>query len=67
MSETLKPCPFCGGQGVMGTGYSNGIYTATIECDKCYVRTPDMMGRHLKLVTQEAIDAWNRRENGTEK
>jgi len=45
----------------MGTGYSNGIYTATIECDKCYVRTPDMMGRHLKLVTQEAIDAWNRR------
>lgn len=61
MSEELKPCPFCGGQAVMGTTYRNGFFTCTIECDKCYIRTQDITSDILELARQDAIEAWNRR------
>ena len=61
MTEKLKPCPFCGGQPIMATTYSNGIFTCVIECDCCYIRTPAIGARDLDMAKDEAITAWNRR------
>ena len=68
MSETLKKCPFCGGQVGIDTISSNtsseGIYM--IECDGCGMATSfataDKGGGYCHATEDETIRAWNRRD-----
>jgi len=55
MSETLKPCPFCGGEAfvhMLGNEIAKGYY---IACDECGAKTI-VFGYEA-----EAIEEWNRR------
>lgn len=67
---TLKPCPFCGGEGTLcknkkSDGY--GTYeVAFIECEECGCSSGTyIIDGHFgsKTTVQDAVDAWNRRPN----
>ena len=53
----LKPCPFCGGEGVMQkhvfVGYSS---TWGVVCGDCWAEIKQVYSSE-----QEAVEAWNRR------
>lgn len=49
--DEAKPCPFCGGEGILVIGY-DGYY---IECKSCAVSTPE------RATEEEALEVWNRR------
>lgn len=55
----LKPCPFCGGEGVVQRHEYEG-YTDTfgVVCFDCCAET-----RQFYNTKEEAIEAWNRRAN----
>ena len=55
MSEKLKPCPFCGGEGVV-YGFSDYDYRRVI-CKDCGGST------EYSDTREKAIEAWNRRVN----
>ena len=61
--KTLKPCPFCGGNGSVtidpkGVKDSRGKkWMYTVSCDRCCASTGICWTREM------AIDAWNRRTN----
>ena len=52
MSETLKPCPFCGRDVTLVSNSEEGYY---IACDECGAKTI-VFGYEAK-----AIEAWNKR------
>lgn len=55
----LKPCPFCGGQVQMFSGFIAGV--TMIVCKKCRA----IVSFGGKEREQETVKAWNRRaENG---
>ena len=55
MTKELKPCPFCGGEAVFAPeGLVSGGYW--IRCRDCNIEQPIVY-----LMSQDAIDAWNRR------
>ena len=57
MSNTLLPCPFCGGAATVGANeYYDGANTFYIYCASCGVQQMT-----TKIRTDEAIAAWNRR------
>lgn len=61
--ETLKPCPFCGGEGEVRIGY-HAKTDALVGCNGCHAEGPlfgaeDWSGNSNKA---DAIAAWNRRE-----
>jgi len=51
-SQLLKPCPFCGEQGIM---YDENYRTCYIECANCGASTA------TEDSEMSATDAWNRR------
>lgn len=55
------PCPFCGGEGKLKTGY-HMLVDAKIGCDDCYAEGP-VFGTDAKDgdYSGEAIAAWNKR------
>ena len=55
----LKPCPFCGGKGVL-VWIDHKYY---VTCDTCTCRTAshDIGVRYYKDAIAEAVDAWNTR------
>ena len=55
MTDELKPCPFCGGEGVEILDYRERGWLYAIECLDCNASTGP---QREKL---DAIDAWNRR------
>lgn len=61
MSE-LKPCPFCGGEGVVGCAYGS-VYGISddwfIECAHC--GTTNISPTRGHATEAEAIEAWNTR------
>lgn len=68
MSEELKPCPFCGGDGeIMRSGHS--IYALCTECNSVgmsvnifYCRSNDEVEYQKELL----IDQWNARAESSE-
>ena len=57
MSNTLLPCPFCGGEATVGANeYYDGANTFYTYCTNCGVQQIT-----TKIRTDEAIAAWNRR------
>ena len=58
MAETLRPCPFCGGEAEFET---YGGTACAVTCRKCRCGTPT-----VRLNDGErAVDAWNRRAERT--
>jgi len=65
MSDKLKPCPFCGGEGRIRTDTEKRFRLfpiAWVECTVCDARTKFVVtfwsdGGHI----DKAIEAWNRR------
>ena len=58
MAETLKPCPFCGGEAKEFTGEDAAPHRWTVECDSC--------GAHVGSDTRHKAHAkWNRRAERT--
>lgn len=59
MTEKLKPCPFCGGEGRVfedtSFGVDNPLYR--VFCGMCLVKTDTAYRR------EDAIEIWNRRAN----
>ena len=61
MTETLKPCPFCGGEAVLCKDDRN---SSSVVCASCGVavpffpRLPENFGKHRDI---QAVSAWNMR------
>jgi Lar family restriction alleviation protein len=53
MSETLLPCPFCGGEAAIFQGSDENQHT--VRCVQCAIKMPIMLNR------EGAIEAWNQR------
>ena len=58
MSETLLPCPFCGGEAdieeIPGSPFTNDPYMWAVGCEECNIGW-------YEETKEEAIAAWNRR------
>lgn len=52
--NTLKPCPFCGGEAIVESYYRD----YAVSCRKCEAAT-----RRYYPTREEAERAWNRRAN----
>lgn len=72
MSEELKPCPFCGGEGVLKAVNKSYGFTIWCQCRECGSRTegycPDMNNEdtdieNIEICKNRAIAMWNRRAN----
>lgn len=58
MAETLRPCPFCGGEAMEFTGEDAAPHRWTVECAVC--------GAHVGSDTRHKARAkWNRRAKWT--
>jgi Lar family restriction alleviation protein len=51
----LKPCPFCGQDGLLHRLGGKGSTHGYIECDGCHTSMP------LKPTFEEAAEKWNQR------
>lgn len=60
MNETLKPCPFCGGEVKLTEEQTIGCFR--IQCTKC----PVDLGRYWYFSANDVINAWNRRADNEE-
>lgn len=65
MPETLKPCPFCGGEAEYNcfpTDYPTEHCCAYVVCTKCRAEI-NREGRvgDARRLKEQAIDVWNRR------
>lgn len=70
MAETLKPCPFCGGEAEMVAGtYRDGGYlenTAYVRCKGCGLRTYEFHEcEPAEDVQRYATEMWNERAERT--
>lgn len=60
--EQLRPCPFCGGEAIMGIAcHVHEDYAFRVECRECKIVTP------FYDTEAKAIEAWNRRAERTER
>ena len=69
MRDSLKPCPFCGGQAENSTGQiSDGKPWHYVECVDCGAIGPTYgeYAAHNIAVTEWRSDQWNRRTILTE-
>ena len=70
MSETIKPCPFCGGKAWLTTNYSARIkrHFVFCKCDLCggqskaYTSEEDPAETWNNAACDAAIRAWNMRK-----
>ena len=51
MSNTLKPCPFCGS----AAGFAGGLYSYRVKCRACFAQTG------LYVTEDLAANHWNTR------
>ena len=66
MQETdLKPCPCCGAEAELISGYYNDLLTARVDCTNCIVSAYADSDTYYKATLDELEDmvvkAWNRR------
>lgn len=67
MSSELKPCPFCGGEGILYKDEVDCVWkAAAIKCKNCGSNTGvyfmnDPNGLSNPSYIRHAINAWNRR------
>lgn len=70
MSDSLKPCPFCGHEEIsVYTQYGRYGYFAWVECDLCGARSKTLKSTNradspefsVSAVACKLLDAWNRR------
>lgn len=63
MNDTLKPCPFCGGEAVILKADQYHVFPDTyyVSCTKCTAGVGPLD------TEAEAIEAWNRRTERTAK
>ena len=62
MTEELKPCPFCGGEGYVAHRIlPSGIVWFGCGCKKCRIQ----FGCYKSSV-EEAIEQWNKRAGATQ-
>lgn len=64
-SQTLKPCPFCGGEAELSLHYDYDEMVSVVRCTECpaFVRiADDTCDRDLDRVEAAAVAAWNKRE-----
>lgn len=62
MSDELKPCPFCGGEGEVNKSRFLWIVEWRVWCKTCWATTHGYADTNVwKQSRQEAIDVWNRR------
>ena len=67
--DELKPCPFCGGEAELRTGMEGSLVPhlayALCTCKKCGSNSASFNDTaHNGKYVFDAIEAWNRRENG---
>ena len=62
--KTLKPCPFCGGKPVYGSGIHIGFdeECGTVTCEDCGASVRVRVYGYGICDPQRAFDRWNRRE-----
>ena len=65
MSNTLKPCPFCGGKAVEYLHDNGKDYTAHIVCKECGASTQCFVGSD-RYVVRASRYAWNKRVKTSE-
>lgn len=59
----LKPCPFCGGKGILNNGEYN--LESFVKCSTCGAETSRVAASTKYCSDEKVIEAWNRRtENG---
>jgi Lar family restriction alleviation protein len=68
LPETLLPCPFCGGEAVVGEGLSGGslgnAHYYFVNCTECL--SSNSMGADAQVWSREyAIEHWNMRISET--
>lgn len=64
--EELKPCPFCGSQGLDYFGNSKvspPAYLIFVKCNSCNACSGVAAGKKEKQAKLEAAKLWNRRVN----
>ena len=60
MPETkLKPCPFCGGEGVLNNERNRIV--SFVKCAQCGVESGPVHVSAKYCADERAIEAWNRR------
>ena len=61
----LKPCPFCGAEAELLSGYYNDLQSAQVHCMNCIASTYADSDRYTTASVDEleamVVDAWNRR------
>lgn len=58
----IKPCPFCGGEGILYTGVSCNCSYAKVYCDKCKTGTKEVFDKlHNGTFVKTAVEMWNKR------
>ena len=58
MTDRLKPCPFCGGEGKLEINREMGGTQYQVLCTNC----PTTVGRHWFWKKEDAINSWNTRK-----
>lgn len=64
-----KPCPFCGAEAELTSGYFNDLQFARVDCTEClagaYADSDRFPGKTSDELEEMVIAAWNRRvDNG---
>lgn len=58
----IKPCPFCGGEGILFTGVSCNCSYAKVYCDMCKAGTKEVFDKsHTGTFVETAVEMWNKR------
>lgn len=58
MTDRLKECPFCGGEGKLEINREMGGTQYQVLCTNC----PTTVGRHWFWKKEDAINSWNTRK-----